>query len=99
MRWRIHYTPDARADLTRLYRFLLDKDLVAAEYALASIIKTVNTLADFPLAGRKSSGSDENLRQLVIPFGRSGYLALYHLQTGNTVVILAIRHQREDDYR
>jgi plasmid stabilization system protein ParE len=39
------------------------------------------------------------LRELVISFGRSGYLALYRFAPARREVrILAIRHQRELDY-
>jgi len=39
------------------------------------------------------------LRELPISFGRAGYVALYQLAENGDVQILAIRHQREDDYR
>jgi hypothetical protein len=39
------------------------------------------------------------LRELVIPFGASGYVALFEIDNEETVTILAVRHQREDDYR
>jgi plasmid stabilization system protein ParE len=35
---------------------------------------------------------------MVIPFGASGYVALYEIDNEETVTILAVRHQREDDY-
>ena len=38
------------------------------------------------------------LRELVIPFGETGYVALFEIADNNTVVIAAVRHQREDDY-
>lgn len=40
---------------------------------------------------------DTRIRELVIPFGNSGYMALYGVH-GTSVTILAIRHQLEDDY-
>ncbi len=39
------------------------------------------------------------LRELVIGFGDSGYLALYRHNPGlNMVYVLAFRHQKEVDY-
>ena len=39
------------------------------------------------------------LRELVIPFGDSGYVALYRYQADDdTVYVLALRHQREVGY-
>jgi len=38
------------------------------------------------------------LRELVIPFQSAGYVALYEIEGGGVVNVLAIRHQLEDDY-
>ena len=39
------------------------------------------------------------MRELVISYGRSGFVALYdYLAPIDTVVILAVRHQRESGY-
>jgi hypothetical protein len=38
------------------------------------------------------------LRELIIPYGAAGYVALFEIEDESTVTILAIRHQREDDY-
>ena len=35
---------------------------------------------------------------MVISFGRAGYVALYEIESERTVTVLAVRHQREDDY-
>lgn len=41
-----------------------------------------------------------DLRELVIEFGATGYLALYRFEPYlDVVTILAIKHQREDDYK
>ncbi len=38
--------------------------------------------------------------ELVIDFGATGYLALYRFEPSlDVVTILAIKHQREDDYK
>jgi plasmid stabilization system protein ParE len=34
----------------------------------------------------------------VIAFGSSGYVALFEIVDDKTVIIGAVRHQREDDY-
>lgn len=38
------------------------------------------------------------MRELVIPFGAQGYVALFEIVDAYTVVIGAVRHQRESDY-
>ena len=35
---------------------------------------------------------------MLIPFGSSGYVVVFEIEDANTVTILAVRHQREDDY-
>ena len=53
-------------------------------------------LAAHPLIGRPSQGE---LRELVISFGKTGYIVLYRfLPHIEEVRVLAIRHQRELDY-
>ena len=43
-------------------------------------------------------GSSSFIRELIIPFGHAGYVALYEIIDSKTVIIGAIRHQREEDY-
>lgn len=98
MTFKLRYTIAARADITRLYNFLLEKDFSTAEKAIDRIIATVDGLSEFPFATRKAPGENALLRELLIPFGSSGYIALIQIEDAETVSILAIRHQREDDY-
>jgi hypothetical protein len=45
-------------------------------------------------------GGRSTLRELIISYGKSGYIALYeHSPVENVVRIFAIRHQREAGYR
>jgi hypothetical protein len=42
---------------------------------------------------------DPSQRELIIPFGDSGYTALYRFDTASdAIVILAFRHQKEAGY-
>jgi plasmid stabilization system protein ParE len=34
----------------------------------------------------------------VIEFGQAGYVALFEIEDARTVTVLAVRHQREDDF-
>jgi len=44
--------------------------------------------------------AEEGMRELVISHGRTGYVALYdYLAPIDSVVILAVRHQREAGYQ
>ena len=50
------------------------------------------------MIGRPVEDHDD-LRELVIDFGASGYFAMYRFERAlDAVTILAIKHQREDDY-
>jgi plasmid stabilization system protein ParE len=100
--FRVRYTAGARQDLNRLYDFLLDQattveELDLAERALAAITEGIERLSRSPFIYRKA-GADPFLRELIIPFGHTGYVALFEIDDASTVTILAVRHQREDDY-
>jgi plasmid stabilization system protein ParE len=98
----VRYSASAQDDLTRLYDYLLDRaatveDLDLAEQALGAIAAAVESLRRAPFIYRKAD-DDPFLRELLIPFGSSGYVALFEIEDAATVTILAVRHQLEDDY-
>jgi plasmid stabilization system protein ParE len=68
-----------------------------AEQALSAIRAGVETLKSSPSTGRKA-GLSPFLRELVIPFDRPGYVALFEIEDASQVVVVAVRHQLEDDY-
>jgi len=98
----VRFSASARDDLERLYDYLLDRattveDLDLAEQALGAIAGAVERLSHAPFICRKA-GADPFLREVLIPFGRSGYVALFEVEDASTVTILAVRNQFEDDY-
>jgi plasmid stabilization system protein ParE len=102
--FRVRLTREAEADLARLFDFVLDRelardggDLSLAEQALVAIRAGFATLKASPFTCRKA-GQSPFLRELIIPFGRSGYVALFEIEGAADVVITAVRHQLEDDY-
>lgn len=98
MTFHVRYTKGARDDLRRLYEHLLKRDARAARRARDKIAKAVELLKEFPFTCRKASQDSPFLRELVISFGGAGYVMLFEIQDAATVTILAVRHQREDDY-
>ncbi|MCF8014516.1 MAG: type II toxin-antitoxin system RelE/ParE family toxin [Chromatiaceae bacterium] len=105
MTYRIRFTPEAEDDLLRLYRFMLEQDATdwtLAEQALAAIRAALVIMEQFPFTCRKAwidrSIHSPFLRELLIPFGDSGYVALFEIEDAEMVTILAVRHQRESDY-
>ena len=104
MTFRVRLTREAEADLDRLFDFVLERelardggDLTLAEQAVAAIRAGFTTLKTSPFTCRKA-GQSPFLRELVIAFGRSGYVALFEIASATDVVVIAVRHQREEDY-
>lgn len=102
MSFAVRYSASARDDLARLYEYLLDRattvdDLDLADRALGAITDAVESLKRSPFIYRKAD-DDPFLRELLVPFGSSGYVALFEIEDAATVTILAVRHQLEDDY-
>jgi len=99
----VRLSPTAEADLERLFEFLLDlaetsEDLDRAQAAIDAIRATAqHRLAITPFSFRKAARNPTQ-RELVIPFGGTGYVALYEIVSTSEVVVLAVRHQREEDY-
>ena len=98
---RVRFTEQAEADLVRLYEFILardETDWALAERALEAIRNAVRSLELSPFSYRKAVPATRFCASFVIPFGASGYVALFEIDDEKTVSILAVRHQREDDY-
>ena len=102
MSFTVRFTEEARDDLDRLYDFLLQQaegDFTVAERALQAVRDGITVLQLAPFTCRKARPDDPFMRELVIGFGASGYVALFEIEDVETVTVLAVRHQREDDYR
>jgi plasmid stabilization system protein ParE len=101
--YTVLFTREAEDDLERLFDFIIERelardgDLQLAEYALAAIRDGVGLLERFPFTCRKV-GASPFLRELIVPFGHTGYVALFEIVDDKTVVVAAVRHQRESDY-
>jgi len=93
---RVIYAKRALADLERLTDFLVQADPVGALETVGLITEAVQVLENHPLIGRPA---EQDLRELVISRGKSGYLALYSYEVAqDMVLVLAVRHQREAGY-
>jgi len=91
-------TESASEGLKRCRRFLSIKSPEAARRAGRTIERQFLLLETVPDIGRPFPDAPE-LRELVIPYGDSGYVALYRFEpTGDAVYILAFRHQKEAGY-
>jgi plasmid stabilization system protein ParE len=98
-RYRVRLTFEALDDLKRMQAFLIEKDPTAAARAVDAIETSFKLLEYSPFSCRKAWPGDRHLlRELVIPFGNAGYVALFEIDGPSHVSILAVRHQREEDY-
>lgn len=98
MSFEVRISKAAQHDLERLLDFLAPVDYAAALRARAAIGRGYGFLEEMPFACRKADDANAFLRELVIPFGDAGYVALFEITDAATITILAVRHQREDDY-
>jgi plasmid stabilization system protein ParE len=94
---RLIWSQPALLDVARLHNFLVPKSQDAAKRAVKAIRQGMKTLARHPEIGRLVEEMMPEFRELVIQFGHGAYVALYHYD-GKQVVILAVRHGREAGY-
>ena len=96
---RIIITEGAVQGLERCRLFLAEKNPLASKRAGQTIKHQFTLLESEPEIGRPFDDLPE-LRELIIPFGDSGYVALYrHEKKSDSVLLLAFRHQKEAGYQ
>jgi plasmid stabilization system protein ParE len=90
----VRLSRQAARDLDRVAAFLAQANPRAAREAKAAIVAAVLNLSTLADRGRPAAGRP-NHRELVVPFGRDGYIVRYRVQADH-VVVARIRHSRED---
>lgn len=84
MSFDVRFSMEAEADLDRLFDFLLDRarsleDLILAQSAIDAVrVAARKQLAVTPYSFRKI-GQSPTRRELIIPFGATGYIPLYEI--------------------
>ncbi len=98
---QVIFTSGALQDIKYCRRVLELKSPEAASRSQQVIQQRFLLLETTPLIGRVFLSSHKlELRELIIPFGNSGYVALYRYDPKKELVfILAFRHQKEFSYR
>ncbi|MFN3363449.1 MAG: type II toxin-antitoxin system RelE/ParE family toxin [Allorhizobium sp.] len=98
---KLHYSESFFRDMQRYYRQLATVNPPAADKVYDAVAHHLVLLVDFPMIGRRVNVYDDTimLREILVPFGQAGYIILFEVVDADTLSILAIRHQREDDYR
>jgi hypothetical protein len=105
--YEVIFSDEAEEDLLRLFDFALLRELESSapglgipEHAIAAIRIGCTLLTHSPFSCRKAPPGDNSfVRELLIPFGAAGYVALFEIVDARTVIVGAVRHQREEDYR
>jgi plasmid stabilization system protein ParE len=104
--YSVRFAPAAEDDLVRLFDFLLERaetieDLDRAQEVIATLRQAMfGQLALSPFSFRKAGdGRSSTRRELLVPSGASGYVALYEIVSPSEVLVLAVRHQLEQDYQ
>jgi plasmid stabilization system protein ParE len=99
-RYHVEVSDEAQEDVERLHDFLSDIDLRLADKAIGEILKGYEFLKTFPQSCRLASFNEpgSSYRELIVNFGKSGYLVLFEINDEETLTIIAVRHQRESGY-
>ena len=93
---RIRLGSGVMQDLERIAVWLRHHEVEHAQTRADEIVGALDVLAGNPLIGRPVH---EDKRELVMGRGSHGYVALYrYAAIADTVVVLAIRAQREGGY-
>ena len=93
---QVIYGSAALEDLAGIVDFLLVHAPDRAGNAVARIRSAVEALQHHPYLGRRV---DDGLRELVISYGATGYLALYEFdEASDDVLVAGALHQREAGY-
>jgi len=93
----LKWTDNSIRGVQKVYRFLAQYDLEAAKAAVRTIKGKADILKKQPRAGRPTDDLDLDHRELVIPFGASGYVLIYEVYE-DYILILAVKHQKEAGY-
>ncbi|WP_151193221.1 type II toxin-antitoxin system RelE/ParE family toxin [Cysteiniphilum sp. JM-1] len=93
---QIKITEGALQGIQRCQSFLESRNTLASQRAAHEIAKYIQLLKETPEMGRPLS---DHLRELIIPFGDSGYAVLYRYEAMTDIChILSFKHQKEAGY-
>ena len=103
MSYAVEFTQGAEDDFVWIYDLLLDRaetleELDVADEAVKVIRQAaLSHLSTTPYSYRKV-GARSTLRELIIPFGTTGYILRFDIRSPELVLVIGARHQREEDF-
>ena len=96
---------EAVADLRRLEGLTLERELASEtpdwttpQRTLDAMREGMRLLSWSPHSCLRAELGNGRSRELIVPFGGTGCIVLFEI-VDNVVVVGAVRHQREEDYR
>jgi len=93
----IELAPEVGEDVDRILEHLYRYEVTNASARIEEIIQGISVLEYNPLVGRPARA---DMRELIIGRQSRGYVALYrYIPEIDTVIVLAIRSQREAGYK
>ena len=103
MTFKVEFTPEADEDLDRLLDFLPGRAQTAEEAMQAyEVIEAIRIAANSHLSTTPYSyrkvGQRPTLREIIVPFGATGYILRFDIRTPELVLVIGARHQREEDF-
>jgi plasmid stabilization system protein ParE len=94
---RIELAPEIIEDFERIVEHLQAHQVAGADARLDEILDAIDVLQQHPLIGRTAGNG---LRELIVGRRSRGFVALYsYLPESETILVLAIRSQKEAGYR
>lgn len=104
-KYTVRLLHEAVADLRRLEDFAIERELASEtpdwttpQRALDALREGVRVLSWSAYSCRRAELGNGRSRELIIPFGGSGYIVLFEI-IDDDVLVGVVRHQREEDYR
>jgi len=104
VKYQVVFSREVEKDIDRLFDFALERelnsptgDLEIPTKAIEAIRQACQFLATSPFSCRKAEAGPF-ARELIVPFGATGYVVFFEIKAAGRVHIGAIRHQRESDY-
>jgi plasmid stabilization system protein ParE len=104
-RYAVTLLQEAVADLRRLEDYAIERELASKtpdwttpQRALDAIREGMRVLSGSPCSCRRAELGNGRSRELIVPIDGTGYVVPFEV-VGDNVVVGAVRHQREEDYR
>ncbi len=103
MSYAVEFTQGDEDDLVRPYDFLLDRaetleELDGADEAVKVIRQAALSHLSTTPYGYRRVGARSTLRELILPFGTTGYILRFDIRSPELVLVIGARHQREEDF-